>query len=502
MAAVFAVHPLRVESVAWVAERKDVLSGLFFMLTLWAYLGYVRHPFSLLRYLMIAVLFALGLMSKPMLVTMPFVLLLLDYWPLGRLPTSKPLVASQSLPSGNSFQPDALPVATWRRLIVEKIPLLLLAAASCVATMLVQHGSVVRLNELPLVPRFGSALVSYAAYLGQFFYPLDLAVFYPHPAARLPAWEAVAALFLLAAISLAVIVRVRRSPYLFVGWFWYLGMLVPVIGVVQVGLQAMADRYTYLPQIGLAIAVTWGAVAGGQTFLSAGKKTSYGPWAWGIASALLLAGLMACAWRQTSFWRDSESLWTHTLRCTARNDVAHFNLAAELIKQQRFGDAIEQYEATVRIRPRYPHAQCNLASALNHEGQTAEAIPHYYAALKYDRDDRFALNNLAWLRATCRRSGFRNGAEAVELAQRAVRLSNGREAALIGTLAASYAEAGRFPEAVQTARQAIDLAKRQNDQTLANDTEARLQLYINRKPYRQPAPVSPPGPSNGRPDAP
>ncbi len=520
VAAVFAVHPVRVESVAWIAERKDVLSGLFFMLTLWAYLGYVRRPFSLPRYCLVIVLFALGLMSKPMLVTMPFVLLLLDYWPLGRLQ------------------------ATWRRLIVEKIPLLLLAAASCLATMLAQQHAVVTLDELSLPLRFGAALLSYVSYLGQFFWPTNLAVFYPHPAARLPIGEAVAALLILIAISAVAIFRRRRNPYLFVGWFWYLGMLVPVIGLVQVGLQGMADRYAYLPQIGLTIALAWSAAAVeqtflstgkkattvgqtflsaerkrakvgqtflsaerkrakvGQTFLSAEKKADYRPWASGVASALVLAGLMACAWRQTSFWRNSETLWAHTLRCTSDNDVAHFNLAAELMKQEHYDKAIEHYKETVRIHPGYRHAQCNLGVALARQGQTEEAIAHYYQAIKYDPDDRYALNNLASLRATSPRAALRNGAEAVALAERAFRLSNGGEAALTATLAAAYAEAGRFPDAVRTAREAIAQAKRQNDQALVKETEASLRLYMARKPYRQPAPVSPPPKtSNGRPDA-
>ncbi len=518
VAAVFAVHPLRVESVAWIAERKDVLSGLFFMLTLWAYLGYVRHPVSLLRYLSVIVLFALGLMSKPMLVTMPFVLLLLDYWPLGRIsprggadipvcrekpPRDADSGRQECLPHQSSLQQSHR--SSLPQLIIEKVPLLLLAAASCVVTLWSQQNSVVRLNELSPLSRLGNVLVSYVAYLGQFFYPLDLAVFYPHPAASLPTWKAVAALLLLLGISLAGIVRRRRNPYLFVGWFWYLGMLVPVIGLVQVGLQGMADRYSYLPQIGLTIAVTWSAVAVGQTFLSAGKNVAtggqtflsaekiagYHRWVCGIASALLLMGLMACAWRQTSFWQNSETLWTQTLRCTSRNDVAHFNLADELMRQQRYGEAIEQYEETVRIRPRYPRAQYNLAFALWRQGQMKEAILHYYEALKNDPDDRLALNNLAWLLATCPQAALRDGAEAVKLAQRAVRLCNGREVLNIGTLAAAYAEAGRFPEAVQAAHQAIDQAKRQNNRALAEDTQARLRLYMAKTPYHEPAPASP-----------
>jgi tetratricopeptide (TPR) repeat protein len=383
VAAVFAIHPLRVESVAWVAERKDVLSGLFFMLTLWAYLGYVRHRFSLTRYLSVIILFALGLMSKPILVTLPFVLLLLDYWPLGRLTAGradKPLAASQ----------------TWRRLIVEKIPLLLLAAASCAVTIWAQKDAIERLDELPLLSRIGGALLAYASYLGQFFYPLGLAVFYPHPTTGLPAWKVVAAMLLLTGISLVALIRWRRNPYLFVGWFWYLGMLVPVIGLVQVGSQAMADRYTYLPQIGLSIALTWGAIALGQTFLATDKKpgmagrtslsarttASSGPWPWGVAAALLLAALTACAWRQTSFWQNGETLWTQTLRCTGPNALTHFNLAVELMNQKRYDEAIGHYEETLQLRPRANLAHYYLGFVLERQGQTAEAIAEYKKAIE------------------------------------------------------------------------------------------------------------------------
>ena len=241
VAAVFAIHPLRAESVAWVAERKDVLSGLFFMLTLGAYAGYARRPFSLGRYLTVVLLFALGLMAKPMLVTLPFVLLLLDYWPLGRIGPHR-----------------RTGISSFRRVVVEKIPLLALTAASCVATVIAQGTAVIAIDVIPLPSRIANALVSYVAYMGQLFYPAGLAVLYPHPEGGLPIWKVAASSLVLAGISAAALVWRRRFPYLFVGWFWYVGMLVPVIGLVQVGLHAMADRYTYLPQIGLCIAVTWG----------------------------------------------------------------------------------------------------------------------------------------------------------------------------------------------------------------------------------------------------
>ena len=252
VASLFAIHPLHVESVAWVAERKDVLSGLFFMLTLAAYVSYARRPFSLLRYLLTTALFALGLMAKPMLVTLPFVLLLLDYWPLGRIgATSQPVSRESRLPQQSS--------PALRRVLLEKLPWLAMAAASCAATFLAQGTSVVVVQRLPLLTRIDNALVSYAAYLGQFFYPAGLAALYPHPQSSLPIWKIVAAVLLLLGVSLAALACRRKCPYLLVGWLWYLGMLVPVIGLVQVGSQAMADRYTYLTQIGLYIALAWGS---------------------------------------------------------------------------------------------------------------------------------------------------------------------------------------------------------------------------------------------------
>ena len=287
VAAVFAIHPLRVESVAWVAERKDVLSGLFFMLTLAAYAGYVRRPFSLARYLLVVLLFALGLMAKPMLVTLPLVLLLLDYWPLGRM---------------------ALPVIG--RLVLEKLPLLAMSAALVLRTLWAQTAAITPLKALPLSLRVANALVSYAAYVGQLFYPAGLAVLYPLSVDSLSNREAVGRPAVPGGVTIGTAVCRRRCPWLLVGWLWYLGMLVPVIGLVQVGSQSMADRYTYLPQIGLLIGLAWGATRAIGTW-------PYRSWLCGVASVLVVAALMGCAWRQTSYWHDSGTLWTHTL--LARN---------------------------------------------------------------------------------------------------------------------------------------------------------------------------------------
>ena len=255
VAAVFAIHPLRVESVAWIAERKDVLSGVFFMLTLLAYAHYVRAP-SLGRYLLLATACAFGLMSKPMLVTLPFVLLLLDYWPLGRC-SNRPVTRALVNALEGRGQGALSARLSWVPLLVEKIPLILLAAVSSVVTLVAQKGAVGYTEQLPVVSRINNAVVTYVLYIGQMFWPAKLAVFYPHPENRLPLWQIILALLILAGITTGSIAVRKQRSYLLVGWLWYLGMLVPVIGLVQVGWQGHADRYTYLPQIGLYIMISW-----------------------------------------------------------------------------------------------------------------------------------------------------------------------------------------------------------------------------------------------------
>ncbi len=379
-AALFAVHPLRVESVAWVAERKDVLSGLFFVLTLGAYLGYVRHRFSWGRYLAVMVFFAVGLMAKPMLVTLPFVLLLLDYWPLGRMSDSPFL--HRTTPHGNrgAFVRDASFSKTelgrfsfpWR-LVLEKLPLLALVLVSCVLTVWAQREALASIECLPLWWRIGNTSISYVAYLGQFFYPAGLAVFYPRMGLELAIWKVFAASLVLLGITAAALVCRRRCPYLFVGWLWYLGMMVPVIGLVQVGSQTMADRYTYLPQIGLCIALVWGVA-------DLCRSWAYRHRVCGISSALVLVILLGCAWRQTSFWCDSETLWTHTLACTSQNYAAHNNLGNALANQRRFDEAMAQFQKALEVKPSDAETHNNLGVALAGRGQFDAALNHYRRA--------------------------------------------------------------------------------------------------------------------------
>jgi tetratricopeptide (TPR) repeat protein len=624
-AAVFALHPLRVESVAWVSERKDVLSGLLFVLTLWAYVRYVRRPFSLGRYLAVAAFFALGLMAKPMLVTLPAVLLLLDYWPLER--------------AGKSV--------SWRWLLLEKLPLLALSVASSVMTLLAQRTAMKTTDDLSFSARIANALVAYTVYLRQMVCPTGLAVFYPHPRDGLPAWEAAGAAVLLAAITAVVLARRQRQPYLLVGWLWYLGMLVPVIGLLQVGDQAMADRYTYLPQIGICLVLAW-AAADAAAHLGSSARAC-GGWA-----TIVLAVMTAAAWQQTTYWRDSEALWYHALDCTSQNYMAHYNLACALQHHGAFPEAAAHYKETLEITPHYAPAHVNLgelladhgrlAAAMDHYrqalqaepdnadahnnlgrllarlGQSDEAIAHFQRALATDPDCAEAHNNLgnelaargeiaaasghfqraldldpgfvqvhnnigvmlagqgrleeaiahyqealrvkpgyaaarinlgraladcgrldesiacyrkalelepasapshvnlaavlarqgkrpdalahlreaarlspddgvvlsclAWTLATSPDGPLRNGAEAVAVAQRAARLSGGREPSIQNTLAAAYAEAGRFPEAVQTAADALALAAARKNNALAAGLRARLKLYAAGSPCR------------------
>jgi protein O-mannosyl-transferase len=377
VAAVFAIHPLRVASVAWVAERKDVLSGVFFMLTLWAYARYARssRPSSG-RYTLALVLFALGLMCKPTLVTLPFVLLLLDYWPLRRFTGNKPTRGGPA---------SAKPV---RYLLVEKIPFFVLSAASCVATLLAQERAVITLRQLTFGDRLANAVVSYVAYLGQMIWPAGLAVVYPFPQGGWNIIQTILALLVLLLISVVFFTWRVKYPFLLVGWLWFLGMLVPMIGIVQVGVQARADRYTYLAQIGLYLLVTWGAME------------LFARWRRGrevlIAIAgLVVTGLMADSYFQTSFWRDSETLWNQTLANTSNNYIAHNNLGKAVMQKGRLDEAVVHFRKALEICVNCPEVHNNLGHVLARKGDWSDAITSYRAAMQaWPRPDAHNNNNL------------------------------------------------------------------------------------------------------------
>ena len=398
VAAVFAIHPLRVESVAWVAERKDVLSGLFFMLTLWAYTRYVAsgkwqvtrtvstpspatHHSSLFHGLVL-LFYSLGLMSKPMLVTLPLVLLLLDYWPLRRFPEFG--VRSSELK--NTLRPSTLN-PQLSTLLLEKLPLLGLAAASCVVTIFAQRGTIQTFEQISLPLRLGNALMSCVAYLGQMFWPSGLAVLYPFTAGDIGISEVVLSLVLLAGISAGVFILRRRCPFLLTGWLWYLIMLAPVIGIVQVGAQARADRYTYLPQIGLYLMLTWGVAEGCAGWRH--RRAMLG----GLAT-VILAALIFCARAQTAYWRNSELLWTHTLACTSDNAIAHNNLGNALLKMDREDEAVAHFQTALEIQPAFAEAHNNLGNFLFQKGSVDEAMVHYQKALHINPDYAVAHYNL------------------------------------------------------------------------------------------------------------
>ncbi len=498
VAAVFAIHPLRVESVAWIAERKDVLSGVFFMLTLLTYFRYVRVR-SIGHYLTVLFMFALGLMCKPMLVTLPFVLLVLDYWPLGRIRGQKSDVSGHE---------------NLVMLVVEKIPLVGLSAISSVVTFLAQRGAVGWTEQLPVLARINNAVVTYAAYMWQMLWPVKLAVFYPHPESRLPLWEIILCLLLLIGITAAAVVLRKSRPYFITGWLWYLGMLVPVIGLVQVGWQGRADRYTYLPQIGLYIAITWGIA----------DVTAAWRWQREILTAgtAIVVGLLS--WRasvQASYWRDSETLFTHALAVTSNNDVAKNNLGIVFLQKGNLDEAISLLQAAVDLRPENSPAHENLAKALLQKGQVTDALVHYRRLLELQPDNievhnivgtvliqqgqareaveewqkvlaiqpdnGNATSNLAWVFATSPDDSLRDGAKAVQLAEQAMRISGGRIPIIFRTLAAAYAENGRFSEAIQTAQRGIELANSRGNSGLATELQSNIVLYQERQPLRDPS---------------
>jgi tetratricopeptide (TPR) repeat protein len=331
----------------------------------------------------VVLLFALGLISKPTLMTLPFVLLLLDYWPLKRfVPLASPGDASGTKSAGwRSYRPILI------RRIVEKLPLLMLSAAACVQAAIGDSPAFEINKSLPRILQISNAVVSYVTYIWQMVYPVKLAVVYPFPVGGLPLWEVVGAVILLVFISAVLFVVRQRHPCFLVGWLWYLGMLVPMVGFIQAGSIARADRYTYLPQIGLYLLLTWAAAD-----LSAGLR--HRRVVLSGCSTIILVALIFCARAQTSYWRNSESLWTHTLEITKNNDIAHNNLGTTLLNQGRTGEAIRQYQETIRLNPDIADAHDNLGTAFSNQGQTDQAISQFQEAIRLKPDGAEAYFNL------------------------------------------------------------------------------------------------------------
>jgi len=389
VAALFAIHPLHVESVAWVVERKDVLSTLFWLLAMWAYLRYVERP-GIARYLLTFFAFALGLMAKPMLVTLPFVLLLLDYWPLMRLHPPPYVAANESSPNKTLIY--GLPRGSLIGLVLEKAPLFALAAISSMITFFTQRSmeALRSIHELPFMVRFANGLVSYVKYIGKMIWPMNLAVFYPHPGRTLPVWQIVASGLLLTCISIAVMRAARNRPYLAVGWLWYLGTLVPVIGLVQAGSQAMADRFTYVPLIGLFLIIAWGT----PDLLN---RMKYRRIIIAFSAGVLLVALMVSTWRQVHRWSNSIMLWEHALTVTQNNYLAHNHLGTALIGRERLDEAIDHFSEALRINPDYIESRNKMGVLLVEQGRLEEAATHLSRALEQVPDDAVVNNNMGVL---------------------------------------------------------------------------------------------------------
>jgi len=439
VAALFAVHPLHVESVAWVAERKDVLSTFFWLLTMLAYLRYVLIP-GWKIYFLILLCFCLGLMAKPMLVTLPLVLLIWDFWPLQRWSAKRKAVVGAEV-INSEFQQ-----VPFGRLLWEKVPLFALATIFSVVAILSQKtgGLLVSLNHIPLASRISNALVAYVTYLAKTVWPVQLAVYYPHPATSIPLWQALGAAFILTVLSFLIIYQALSYPYLLTGWLWFLVTLVPVIGLVQVGSQAMADRYTYIPLIGLFIMLAWGLAD-----LMARKRCPR--LLMPLVATALISGFATCAWFQVRHWRNAVTLFEHTLNVSQKNGLAHGALG----------------------------------EALYFRGETVRALWHFQEAIRLDPTN--GLSGLAWVMATTANPKFRNGAKAVELAKLANQLTNYKDPEHLDTLAAAYAEDGNFPEAIGTAVKAIELASQAGRNDLAREIDRRRSLYQHAQAYRDEA---------------
>ena len=533
VALLFGLHPLRVESVAWVAERKDVLGGLFFMLTLLAYAQFahrskVHEPRPRLFYGLAMLAFALGLLSKPILVTVPFVLLLLDWWPLKRFSSfnareagAKPPPQDFALRESERVRNVSGPrsqvsiscregagytsfLATFSRLVCEKLPFFFLAMAVSIVTFKAQQSSGAVMETLTLAARAENALVSYCRYLGKLFWPVDLAAFYPHPH-HWPVMIVLACGVFVLAASILAVAQMACRPYLTVGWFWYLGMLIPVIGLVQVGSQSMADRYTYLPTIGILIVIVWGIHE-----LAGGKQ------GWKVAgTAAGAAGVLACAvmtWRQVGYWKDSETLFRHAIAVTKNNYVAldslgralgqkgqvdegikycsealslnandsfaHNGLGAMLMLKRDYDGAALHLQEALRINPNDPLAHANLGVLLAKQGHTDEAINHLEEAVKLKPYSAEVQNNLGALLVAKNRLD-----EGISHYRLAIRLKPD-DAKARKNLGVALVKIGRLDEAIEQFREALRL---QCDFAEAQDLLRQvLELKVNNGPPAHP----------------
>lgn len=428
VAALFALHPINVESVAWVAERKNVLCTFFFFLGLWAY-GWYAHKPSWKRYLTVFGSYAAGLASKPMVITFPFLLLLLDYWPLSRV------------------QGNAENRTSWSRLVLEKLPLFALSIASAIITMHAQQGGgAVRSNtEFSFGVRIANAICAYAMYLWKLIWPSHLAPLYPHPGGSLPAWQVLLAAVILAIIT-AVVWKFRSRRYLLVGWFFFLGTLVPVIGLIQVGEAAMADRYAYIPLIGIFVMIAFGS-----SDVARQKSRGVLP---AIPAAVALIALSLATYRQIGYWQSNKELWSHTLAVTSNNFVAEDNLGGALILEGKEEEAHAHFAAAARINPKDPMSHSNLGTYYETHNQMREAVKEYEAAVGMTSDAGLLAQTYANLGAAYR--GLGDDERALASYKQALQYNTNQFNAWLG-LGLLAQKQGRLPEAITNLSRSVEL---------------------------------------------
>jgi protein O-mannosyl-transferase len=430
----FALHPINVESVAWIAERKNVLSTFFFLAAIGASGWYARKP-HWQRYLAVAGLFMLGLMSKPMVVTFPFVLLLLDYWPLGRV---------EGGPAGNVQTKQF----SFSRLLVEKLPLLALSAGSAVITVYAQRagGAMRSAAQFSFGVRLENALVAYAMYLWKMIWPSHLAPLYPHPGDSLAAWQVAVSLLVLVAIT-GVVLRFRTKRYLLAGWLWFLGTLVPVIGLVQVGDQAMADRYAYIPLIGIFVIIAWG-------FTDWAETRGIGVTAQIVPAICVLLALSVATHRQLSYWSSNYDLWTHALAVTDKNFIAEDNLGGALLLMDKPDEAYVHFQAASEINLRDPMSRSNEGAYLQEHGHVNEAIEQYKRVVALTSDPGLLAAAYANLGTAYRTLG--DDQQAQENYQRSLRLNSGQANAYLG-LGQLMEGQNKLAEAIESYSRAVEL---------------------------------------------
>ncbi|MBN2019418.1 MAG: tetratricopeptide repeat protein [Sedimentisphaerales bacterium] len=497
-AAVFALHPMQVESVAWAAERKNVLSGLFWLLTMAAYIRYTKRP-GVRRYLMVILIYGLSITTKPVVVTLPLALILLDYWPLERLRL------------GHAAAGKAVPI---RWLLIEKIPMLAMSIVLSIVTVFAQQsgGAVMKLEEIPFDSRAANMFVSYISYIGKMIWPDKLAVFYPHISENLQMNKAAACTLLFFLISVLSIYLGRRRRFIATGWFWYIVTFVPMIGLIQVGAQAMANRYMYLPILGLLFIIGWAAkdlIAGNR-----GHKVIAA-----ASTAVVLCCLLMLTRGQVRHWKNTLTLLGYAQKCTRPNIVTEAGYGSALLEAGRLEEAEVHLRKALRMKPENPVANFALGRIFLQQGKFSEAIAcfnvvsedsvnptewhtslgavyvqfgrydlavqHLTRAFELEPTHTGALNNMAWLLATTDGVSAEDANKAVEFAQRACELTGNKDPAFLDTLAVAYAASGRFGDAVKTANEALNLAESVGQKSLVSEIRNRLKLYQSGKRYQQ-----------------